>query len=51
MAENMHTSRIMLPFPHNDHSSRDFRTGGPVRITEQQSAYTSPRRDLDLYAV
>ena len=28
-----------------------FRTGGPVRITERQSAYTSPRRDLDLYAV
>ena len=31
--------------------SFNFRTGGPVRITERQSAYTSPRRDLDLYAV
>lgn len=31
--------------------SFNFRTGGPVRITEQQSAYTSPRRDLDLYAL
>ena len=31
--------------------SFNFRAGGPVRITERQSAYTSPRRDLDLYAV
>ena len=31
--------------------SFNFRNGGPVRITQQQSAYTTPRRDLDLYAL
>lgn len=31
--------------------SFNFRNGGPVRITERQSAYSSPRRDLDLYAL
>lgn len=31
--------------------SFNFRNGGPVRITERQSAYTSPRRDLDIYAL
>ena len=31
--------------------SFNFRTGGPVRVTERQSAYTSPRRDLDIYAL
>lgn len=31
--------------------SFNFRNGGPVRITERQSAYTSPRRDLDMYAL
>ena len=28
-----------------------FTGGGPVRIAQQQYAYTSPRRDLDLYAL
>ncbi|MGK5077207.1 TonB-dependent receptor plug domain-containing protein [Janthinobacterium sp. HLX7-2] len=31
--------------------SFNFRNGGPVRITERQSAYTSPRRDVDIYAL
>ena len=31
--------------------SFNFRNGGPVRITERQRAYTSPRRDLDIYAL
>ncbi|WP_226929317.1 TonB-dependent receptor plug domain-containing protein [Janthinobacterium aquaticum] len=31
--------------------SFNFRNGGPVRVTELQSSYTSPRRDLDLYAL
>ena len=31
--------------------SFNFRNGGPVRITERQSAYTTPRRDLDIYAL
>ncbi|GAB3439669.1 TonB-dependent receptor [Massilia solisilvae] len=28
-----------------------LRTGGPVRVSEQQTAYQSVRRDLDLYAL
>ena len=28
-----------------------FTGGGPVRITQQQYAYASPRRDLDVYAL
>jgi outer membrane receptor for ferrienterochelin and colicins len=28
-----------------------FRTGGPVRISENQSASSSPRRDVDLYVL
>ncbi|WP_245714227.1 TonB-dependent receptor plug domain-containing protein [Janthinobacterium psychrotolerans] len=31
--------------------SLSFTGGGPVRITPQQYAYSSPRRDLDLYAL
>jgi hypothetical protein len=31
--------------------SYSFRAGGPVRISEQQSSYSSARRDLELYAL
>jgi len=31
--------------------SYSFRSGGPVRVSERQSVYTSARRDLEVYAL
>ncbi len=32
-------------------ASYSFRNGGPVRVSAQQDVYTSPRRDLEMYAL
>ena len=32
-------------------ASYSFRNGGPVRVSEEQGVYTSPRRDLEMYGL
>ncbi len=32
-------------------ASYSFRNGGPVRVSENQDVYTTPRRDLEMYAL